>query len=51
MSEKIGSFGVLTHPLNDDARNFYLHYGFEDITGDTHGAMFLRMKDIVASGF
>ena len=51
MSEKIGSFGVLTHPLNEEARQFYLHYGFEDIPNDTYGAMLLRMKDIEASGF
>jgi len=51
MSEKIGSFGILTHPLNETAREFYLHYGFENIPGDTHGAMLLRMKDIDASGF
>ena len=51
MSEKVGSFGVLTHPLNDDSREFYLKYGFVDIPHDPHGAMLLRMKDIEASGF
>ena len=51
MSEKIGSMGVMTHPLNDEARTFYLKYGFVDIPGDEHGAMLLRMKDIEASGF
>lgn len=51
MSEQIGSFGVLTHPLNDAAKKFYRHYGFEGLPGDAHGAMFLRMKDIEASGF
>ena len=51
MAEHVGSLGVITHPLNAEARNFYLHYGFEDIPGDDAGAMLLRMVDIEASGF
>lgn len=50
MSRKIGSFGVITHPLDEAARQFYQHYGFASLPGDPHGAMLLRMKDIEASG-
>jgi len=51
MSEHIGSYGVLTHPVNTAARSFYLHYGFEDIPHDERGGMLLRMQDIRAAGF
>ena len=51
MSKHVGTLGVMTHPLNENARQFYLRYGFEEIPGDQRGALLLRIKDIEASGF
>ena len=30
-SRDIGSFGVITHPLDDGVRAFYARWGFEDL--------------------
>ena len=51
MSKRVGTLGVMTHPLNENARQFYLRYGFEEIPGDQRDALLLRIKDIEASGF
>jgi predicted N-acetyltransferase YhbS len=45
-AELVGSFGVLTHPLDAGLHFFYARLGFEDLPGDERGAMFLRMKDL-----
>ncbi len=50
-SRRVGSFGVITHPIDASARGFYLRWGFTDLPGDTHGTMIVRMKDLAASGF
>lgn len=50
-SRRVGSFGVITHPVDDAARGFYLRWGFTDLPGDTHGTMIVRMKDLAESGF
>ena len=50
LSAEIGCFGVITHPIDEDARRFYLRWGFESLPGHPHDAMILRMADIRASG-
>jgi GNAT superfamily N-acetyltransferase len=45
-SERIGSLGVLTHPLDDGVRGFYAHWGFEDLPFDPKRAMLVRMTHI-----
>jgi hypothetical protein len=49
-SREIGSFGVLTHPLDDQVRAFYRRWGFEDVPYDPKGSMIVRMVDLEKSG-
>jgi GNAT superfamily N-acetyltransferase len=49
-SREIGSFGVITHPLDDRARTFYRRWGFQDLPFDPRGAMIVRMVDLERSG-
>lgn len=51
LSRSVGSFAVITHPVDDTARGFYLRWGFTDLPGDARGTMIVRMKDLAASGF
>lgn len=48
VSRTVGSFALLTHPLDDNARAFYEHWGFASLLGDPKGAMFVRIKDLEA---
>ena len=48
---EIGSLGVLTHPLDEEVRQFYRRYGFEDVPYDPMRSMIVKMKDILANGF
>lgn len=50
VSMEIGSFGVITHPIDDAVRGFYRRWGFEDLPGDPRGAMIVRIVDLEASG-
>lgn len=50
-SEVIGSIGVITHPLNDQLRELYAKWGFEDLPFDPHRAMIARMVDLRGNGF
>jgi GNAT superfamily N-acetyltransferase len=45
-SHDIGSFGVITHPLDESARAFYLRWGFQDLPFDPRRAMIVRMVDL-----
>jgi GNAT superfamily N-acetyltransferase len=49
-SREIGSFGVITHPIDESVRAFYRRWGFEDLPGDPRGAMIVRIIDLEASG-
>ena len=49
-SREIGSFGVITHPIDDRARAFYARWGFEDLPFDPKQAMIVRMIDLEKSG-
>lgn len=50
-AQKVGIVGMVTHPLNDNIRGFYQRCGFEALPGDTEGALLVRIKDLVQSGF
>jgi GNAT superfamily N-acetyltransferase len=50
-SRDVGSFGVITHPLDDGVRAFYARWGFEDLPFDPQRAMIARMVDLQKSGF
>lgn len=49
-SREIGSFGVITHPIDDQVRAFYDHWGFQDLPFDSRRAMIVRMIDLERSG-
>jgi GNAT superfamily N-acetyltransferase len=49
-SREIGSFGVLTHRIDDQVRQFYRRWGFEDVPFDLKRAMIVRMVDLERSG-
>jgi GNAT superfamily N-acetyltransferase len=49
-SRDVGSFGVITHPLDDQARSFYARWGFQDLPFDPRRAMIVRMADLERSG-
>lgn len=50
-SREIGSFGVVTHPLDDAVRSFYARWGFQDLPFDPGRTMTVRMVDLESSGF
>jgi GNAT superfamily N-acetyltransferase len=50
-SREVGSFGVLTHPLDEQIRGFYRRWGFEDVPFDPSRSMIIRMADLEKSGF
>jgi len=49
-SLEVGSFGVITHPIDDHIRAFYARWGFEDLPFDPKRAMIVRMADLSKSG-
>lgn len=49
-SRDVGSFGVITHPLDEAARGFYIRWGFQDLPFDPRRAMVVRMVDLERSG-
>jgi GNAT superfamily N-acetyltransferase len=49
-SREVGSFGVLTHPIDEQARQFYRRWGFEDVPFDLRRSMIVRMIDLEKSG-
>jgi len=49
-SRDVGSFGVITHPLDELARGFYARWGFQDLPFDPRRAMIVRMVDLEQSG-
>jgi GNAT superfamily N-acetyltransferase len=49
-SHEIGSFGVITHPIDEQARAFYRRFGFQDLPFDPRHAMIVRMVDLEGSG-
>ncbi|MDO7837102.1 GNAT family N-acetyltransferase [Sphingobium sp. HBC34] len=51
LSQDIGCFCVLTHPLDGDVRKFYRGFGFEEVPFDPARSMAVRMVDLVKNGF
>jgi len=51
LTELVGGYGVLTHPLDDQIRGFYRSWGFEDLPFDPKRAMFVRIVDLKHNGF
>ncbi len=51
LSDQVGCFSVLTHPLDDDVRALYAAFGFEDLPFDPARGMAVRIADLVRSGF
>lgn len=51
LSDDIGCFGVLTHPLDDELRAFYSRFGFEPLPFDPKRSMIVRIVDLKQSGF
>jgi GNAT superfamily N-acetyltransferase len=49
-SRENGSFGVITHPIDDTVRSFYHRWGFQDLPFDPRDAMIARMVDLEMSG-
>jgi GNAT superfamily N-acetyltransferase len=47
---EIGSFGVITHPLDDSVHAFYSRWGFQELPFEPHRAMIVRMVDLQRSG-
>lgn len=47
-SDKVASFAVVVDVINDRARDFYLHFGFQPLA-DRPDRLFLTMKDIEAN--
>jgi GNAT superfamily N-acetyltransferase len=50
-SREVGSFGVLTHPLDDEIRELYRRWGFEDVPFDPRRSMIVRMIDLAKVNF
>lgn len=50
-SREVGSFGVITHPVDDSVRDFYRSFGFVDLPYDPKRAMIVRMVDLENSRF
>ncbi len=50
-SVDIGCFVVLTHPLDEKARVFHAHFGFETLPFDPKRSMVVRIRDLVQNGF
>lgn len=46
VSKSIGSIAVVTHPLDDNLRRFYVRWGFRDLPFDPRRAMIVRMSEI-----
>ena len=45
--EAIAFVGVVTHPIDHAAREFYLRWGFRDLPGDPKGALILLTKKLL----
>jgi len=50
-ADHVGSYAVITHPLDDQVRAFYARFHFQDLPGDPKRAMFVRISELIATGF
>jgi GNAT superfamily N-acetyltransferase len=49
-SREVGSFGVIAHPIDEQVRQFYQRWGFQDVPFDPRRSMIVRMIDLESSG-
>ena len=49
VGKNVGSFALVTHPLNDGVRKFYSDRGFIGLHGDPKGSMYIRLTDLAIS--
>jgi hypothetical protein len=49
-SQHVGSFGVVTHPLDEALRAFYRRWGFLDLPFDPRLSMIVRFADLARLG-
>lgn len=49
-SREVGSFGVITHLIDDGVRAFYARWGFQDLPFDPRRATIVRMVDLEGNG-
>lgn len=47
----VGSYAVICHPLDEEVRAFYARFHFQDLPGDPKRAMFVRISELIATGF
>ncbi len=50
-SRDVASWGIITHPVDDTVRPFYVRYGFQDLPYDPRRSMVVRMSDLEKSWF
>jgi len=50
-ARQVGSFGVMTHPIDDGVRAFYRRWSFTDLPFDPRRTMIVRMADLEEAGF
>lgn len=50
-ADRVGSYAVITHPLDDQVRGFYARFHFADLPGDPKRAMLVRISELAATGF
>jgi GNAT superfamily N-acetyltransferase len=51
ISENIGCYCLITHPVDDAASSFYQYWGFEDIPYTQSKTMLIRIADLRQNGF
>ncbi len=51
LAADIGCYGVLTHPLDEELRAFYVRFGFRDLPFGPRRGMFVRIAGLEAIGF
>lgn len=49
IAAQTGCYGLVTHPVDDNARQFYERWGFENNPFDAEGSMIIRMIHLLAS--
>lgn len=50
LSEELGCFAVITHPLDDSVRAFHARFGFEDLPFDPRKSMAVRIAELRRAG-
>ena len=51
IAEDVGCFALITHPVDEEARQFYRQFGFADLPHDLRRCMAAKISDLRTSGF